>query len=289
MAIQALSRVFTTIAFDNIDHNPRATTCRTSFHGSCLSVLQFPTSGNPGVAVGPECILNPGVSGRKAVGALPLTYTAMEEVSLAKDNEIYVPDLEVNNHLKAEPLPLRRTIEDGYQWLEHAHTLMLKEELELTDWISWAAYHASRSTSVPTESPSAILPIFRESASSPMMVNHAMYIAIAVTNHLNPGQTPVIVADQPLFTVMKKLQRRYPETVGEHKMVIMLGAMHIEKMLWEVNGSWFEGSGWKTAVTNSRVASSGVVDSFIGVSHLTRTRYMHQVSITNGAEAVPVH
>ena len=39
-----------------------------------------------------------------------------------------------------------------------------------------------------------------------------------------------------------------------------------------------EGSGWSTALTNSGITSSGVAESFIGVSHLTRTRYFHQVT-----------
>ena len=27
------------------------------------------------------------------------------------------------------------------------------------------------------------------------------------------------------------------------------GAMHIEKMLWKMNGSWFQGSGWTTGAS----------------------------------------
>ncbi|KAK3741022.1 hypothetical protein RRG08_005712 [Elysia crispata] len=54
--------------------------------------------------------------------------------------------------------------------------------------------------------------------------------------------------------------------------------MHTEKMVLEMLGDWLEGSGWATALTNSGIASSGVAESFIGVSHLTRTRYYHQVT-----------
>ena len=38
---QVMHGVFTTFAFDNIDHNPGATTSRSSFHGTCISLLQF--------------------------------------------------------------------------------------------------------------------------------------------------------------------------------------------------------------------------------------------------------
>jgi len=218
--------------------------------------------------------------GKKGIDILPQSYTAMKEVSLPKAEDIYVPDLELNSWLKSVAPPLMKTLQDSYQWLEQAHELYQKDCFSSNDWMSWAAYFASRTVTVPPVTPSFMLPLFRESATSPMMVYHAMEIAKAVTNHLNLGQIPVIVADQPLFTIMKKLQWRYPESHGEDKFVIMLGAMHIEKMLWEVNGTWFHGSGWTTAITNSGVASSGVAESFIGVSHIARTRYMHQVSLS---------
>ena len=276
--VRALRGVFTTNAYDNIDHNPRSMTCMTSLHGSCLSVLQFPTIDNVGTAIGPLNILNPDVMGKKGIDILPPSYTSMAEVSLPNDEVICVTDLEINGWLKSEAPPLENTLHDGYQWLKRARGIFLQEQPSSNDWISWAAYYASQTAVIPPVTPSFMLPLFRESASSPMMVYHAMGIAKAVTNHLNPGQIPVIVADQPLYTLMKRLQWKYPESHGEDRCVIMLGAMHIEKMLWEVNGTWFDGSGWTTAITNSRVASSGVAQSFIGVSHITRTRYMHQVS-----------
>ena len=55
--------------------------------------------------------------------------------------------------------------------------------------------------------------------------------------------------------------------------------MHTEKMLWGVSGDWLDGSGWVTAITNSGVATSGKAQSFIGVHHICRTRYIHQVSV----------
>ena len=71
---------------------------------------------------------------------------------------------------------------------------------------------------------------------------------------------------------------KFPDTHGENKFVVMLGAMHTEKMVLEMLGNWLEGSGWTTALTNSGITSSGVAESFNGVSHLTRTRYFHQVT-----------
>ena len=44
----------------------------------------------------------------------------------------------------------------------------------------------------------------------------------------NPGQVPVIAADQPIFAVAKQVQWHWPENYGEDKFVIMFGGLHIE-------------------------------------------------------------
>ena len=41
--------MITTAAVDNIDHNPRATTAKESFHGSAISLLQHPSFAGEGV------------------------------------------------------------------------------------------------------------------------------------------------------------------------------------------------------------------------------------------------
>ena len=40
--------LFTIGAMDNLDHNPTSTTFLSSFHGTVISLFQFPTSDNPG-------------------------------------------------------------------------------------------------------------------------------------------------------------------------------------------------------------------------------------------------
>ena len=55
--------------------------------------------------------------------------------------------------------------------------------------------------------------------------------------------------------------------------VIMLGDLHIEMALWSVHGDLLHGSGWTGALSKADVASSGVADSFLKATHLTRTRY----------------
>ena len=59
----------------------------------------------------------------------------------------------------------------------------------------------------------------------------------------------------------------------------MIGALHTENMLWSVSGDSLCESGWTTVVTNSGVSTSGTAESYIGASHICRTRYVHTVSV----------
>ena len=46
----------------------------------------------------------------------------------------------------------------------------------------------------------------------------------------------------------------------------------------QVLGNWLDGSGWSSALVQADIASPGTADSFIKVSHVTRTRHAHQVT-----------
>ena len=63
--------LFTTSAFDNIDHNPTATTSKSSFHGTSMSIFQHPTAENEEVIQEPWNI----DSKVKSIFNLPDSYT----------------------------------------------------------------------------------------------------------------------------------------------------------------------------------------------------------------------
>ena len=60
------------------------------------------------------------------------------------------------------------------------------------------------------------------------MICHAVDVVIQAVNHLNPGQVPVLVCDQSLYAITKKIQWTWPEKYGEDKLFIMLGGLHTE-------------------------------------------------------------
>ena len=55
-----------------------------------------------------------------------------------------------------------------------------------------------------------------------------MAIVKAAIQHVNPGQVPVLAADQPLFALAREIQWTWPATHGEHHFVIMFGGLHVE-------------------------------------------------------------
>ena len=123
-----------------------------------------------------------------------------------------------------------------------------------------------------------MLPLFDDQAKSPAMIKHAMDVIKKAVEHLNPGQVPVIAADQPLYALAKQILWTWPETHGEQKFVIQFGGLHIEMAFLRVIGDWLKDSGWIESLVEANVASSGIADSFLKASHVKRTRRAHQVT-----------
>ena len=214
--------------------------------------------------------------GQRFVETLPAEYTTLQEIVLRKDG-VKIPDTACNSHPVIARPPVEQLLEDQYPWLQDVQSTI--EDNALQQWISWGAYHAIK-LDIPSE-PNTLshpLPIFMESANNPRTLYHCMNVIRTATEFLNPGQTPVIAVDQPLYIICKLLQWNFPDTHGEDKFVILLGGLHIEKMLFQMIGDWMDGSGWTTALSNGDVATTGTAQSFIGVSHITKTRYVHEVT-----------
>ena len=141
--------------------------------------------------------------------------------------------------------------------------------------ITWSAYHGAHSTEV-IPSLSGLFPLFKQSSNDPAMILHAMMLVIKGTTFLNQGQVPVITGDQPVYSLMKKLQWALPQTVGN--MVVMLGGFHLEKQALICLGDLLECSGWSTAIAEAGIATTGTADALLKAAHVTKSRYSHQVT-----------
>ena len=90
-------------------------------------------------------------------------------------------------------------------WLNFVKAAIEKQAVD--NWISWSAYFANAHHAIiPPPAIHALLPIFTESARSTTVLRHSMDITSAAVQYLNPGQIPVLTADQPLFTMLKEIQ-----------------------------------------------------------------------------------
>ena len=76
-------------------------------------------------------------------------------------------------------------------------------------------YHSSlMDDTISAKALIALLPLFREHASTPAMIHHAMLLIIKQTHFLNQGQIPLMTVDQPLFALAKTIQWVKPDYSG---------------------------------------------------------------------------
>ena len=106
-----------------------------------------------------------------------------------------------------------------------------------------------------------LLPLLRHQAHSVATIKHVMNNIRETVAFLNPGQNPVITADQPLYA--------WPDEYGEDKFVIMFGELNIEMPAMKSIGLILEDSGWTFAL---------VEDSFLSDTNVTRTGQAHQIT-----------
>ncbi len=260
---------------DNIDCNLKSKLAHDTFHGTAISLAQSPTHENPGTAVEPIQFDH----GFKPTGIDPLPddYTIVPAAALTtKDPRVpHQPGIKLP---ETALVSMSKTQE--FAWLSRVKVLHNKESLSDSDFISWAAYHASQ---LPVlEHPISIislLPLFGESSHSPAMMLHGMHVVRKVTEHLNPGQTPFITADQPLYAILKQCQWEWPQDVGEDKFVVLMGGLHLEMTIMSMLGQWLDRSGWTAALVESEVTTRGRADEAVRGGNVTRARYFHQVTL----------
>lgn len=70
-----------------------------------------------------------------------------------------------------------------------------------------------------------------------------MKIVKDAITYINPGQTPIIGMDQPLYALAKQIQWEKADVYGEGGYIVMMGGLHIEMV-----GHWISNSGWDSAL-----------------------------------------
>ena len=261
--------LFTTAAMDNIDHNPSSTTATSAFHGTSISVFQHPTKDNEGEE---RDKLQFGEEKVKTVPELPDSFTNVKPAFFRKKNPLPPPSTEADAYAMNLQKP---DLSPEFEWLQ---MVILTEGTGALN-VTWSTHHARKKRSPDFEvTIASLLPLLRDAAHTVATVRHVMEKIQEVVQYLNPGQIPVVTADQPIYAVAKQIQWHWPEQYGENRFVIMLGGLHIEMAALKSLGSFLQKSGWTSALVEAGIASPGTAESFLTASSITRTRQMHQVT-----------
>ena len=282
----AVKGVLTCCGFDNIDWNAKNPLAQlaSTLHGTIFVVHQFVDREQPYQMI--EIAAQQ--KGKTTVQELPEFYTKIDYTKYVLDlSEPYVIPIQnqsttkVSNIGQSDSSLLDESLlESQKQWLRDTKLLILKDKLEDNDYVSWGAYFASQAESPSTPNMiSNSLPIHLEKASDPAMIAKVMLLAKAVTEALNPGQCPWLETDEPLYRKTKRIQQKFVEELGENELLVTMGPLHNEKMLWTASGELTYGSGYTSVLTASGLCTSGTADAILSVSNILRTRYVKQVTV----------
>ena len=96
-----------------------------------------------------------------------------------------------------------------------------------------------------------------------------MKVLKCTTEYLNPGQPP--------YALAKKIQWVIVGDLAEDRFAVMLALFYTKDKALKVVGQWLEESGWLSTLVQLRVATSGRAEGIEKGSHITGTRYAHQV------------
>ena len=91
----------------------------------------------------------------------------------------------------------------------------------------------------------------------------------------------MLVVDQPLYAIAKKIQWTFPEKFGEDIFVVLLRGLHTEMALWSTTGDMMQGAGWVEALVEAGVTTSeAAATALLKSSNVMRTCYVHQITVT---------
>ena len=211
---------FVILIKDNIDKNASAHLVHSHYHGTSISLLQFPDAGNQGESLDNFDYID-AAHKLKKLSPLPSEYTNPEKVHRSSDD--YFAPLCSYNY----------TDLNEYPDLDCAKLEERKWASEFSlgrDEKAWVQNHIGKiETAKPQEiyqGENALLPLLSDKVNTLDMQCHTMKLNMKVVNALNPGQTPVDTSDCPIFALTKEAIYRFPYQFKNY--FAMFGGLHID-------------------------------------------------------------
>ena len=150
--------LFTNGAKDNIDKNSRCTVSKSPYHGTSLSIFQFPSVSNKGTEKSYEKYAKGSSSGSKKVKELPKFYTDFTEIKDPPETFFSsVPTVNISDDMINSDEVMKDARREELQWLEHVTSLV-----QSVPDTSWSVYNARKSTSRILQYFNSILPLLRQ-------------------------------------------------------------------------------------------------------------------------------
>ena len=185
-------------------------TIRDEFHGTALTAPNHLSRENQGEQ---RAAIQVNFSD-KSVPELPNSYALIHPVELG-NNPVFVPRSIISQVRPSHSLVQGTKMNDEL-WMAHVNSVLQHDTLPEDEVTTWSVYNSRLMNDDSLKPPAVIgvLPLFPDKAASPSMIKHAMQLTMRGRQFLNPGQTGVIGADQPLYGIAKQLQCTFPESVG---------------------------------------------------------------------------
>ena len=179
--------------------------------------------------------------------------------------------------IRIAPLYAPSVVVDISQYLDNGQVIA-SEKLKVQSWlhkkkdidniISWSKYHSDNIPNVFLKGINAVLSIVPKPVHTLSTQYHCMEIIKQTIAYLNPGQTPVVVCNQPVFALIKEIQWGYPETFGSSSYLCLFGGVHFKQCMLTIHGDLIKGS--------SLEKISNIYMSIIGSGTLVHTNYIKQ-------------
>ena len=196
---QAFIGVFTTAAVDNIDHYPSSISADGFFHNRALPLLlQHLTRACPGIQR-PATVVSENIQGRRSL------LTTTSSIQCGQSYCAVHPDPMVPTACIAVCPSTGWTLSGQLAWWHEGN---LSKARVVRPRFCFMGCLLFMYTTTTFQSCDTIISVatFPHVAHSVAMIYHAMNAVKAVVTHLHPEQAPVIVADQPMYSLAKRLQ-----------------------------------------------------------------------------------
>ena len=287
--------IFTVFCVDNVDKNSRSVYSKRNFHGTSCSVLQFPSQHCPGI---------------KRFKKKYHELTKAEKTTMysaALDNY-----LTIDTNVTLEKCGLHggiQTVNYDSDWIENISESYQESFNDQLSWVSLVADHVSdgdvdmectcplsfvafeckkdaevqgmaagRETVENDQIINCILPVLEQEAHSVSLEYHLLLLFKKYSSYINPDQTVVMCADQPLYAIHKQLQwqhsNKFLKTNSTAANVFFfLGPMHIEQVMYQITGQLVTGTGFDDALKAAGLDIVGIVKALTDAKNLKRARY----------------